>query len=117
MASRLHYLKQLIAMTRRVSMLRVEYHDIGETVSMRLEGRLLGEFANDARDLVTRCRTLLRRVVNSSEVTCVDGFVLLWSSANWRGACCRELLSPPRLRTPASADGAEERRGSPPRAM
>src|SRR6267154_3949956 len=35
-------------------------------------------------------------------------------SANWGGIRSRELLSPPRLRTPASADGAEMRRGSPP---
>jgi hypothetical protein len=37
-------------------MLRVEYHDIGDTVALRLEGRFVGEFAKDARDLVTRCK-------------------------------------------------------------
>jgi hypothetical protein len=35
-------------------------------------------------------------------------------STNWRGVRRRELLSPSRLRTPAFADGAEMRRGSPP---
>jgi hypothetical protein len=62
-------------------MLRVEYQDIGDTVTMRLEGRFVGEFAKDARDLVTRCKIPLRLVVNLSEVTFVDVMgeeVLLW---------------------------------------
>ena len=62
-------------------MLRVECHDIGDTVTLRLEGRLVGEFAKDARDLVTRCKIPLRLVVNLSEVTFVDLMgeeVLLW---------------------------------------
>ena len=45
-------------------MLRVEYHDLGNTVTMRLEGRFVGEFAQDARDLVTRDRKSTR--LNSS---------------------------------------------------
>jgi hypothetical protein len=32
-------------------------------------------------------------------------------SSNWREVYCRQLLSPPRLRTPAFADGAETCRG------
>ena len=62
-------------------MLRVEFQDVGDTVTLRLEGRLVGEFAQDARDLVTRCRIPLRLVVNLSEVTFVDLMgeeVLLW---------------------------------------
>ena len=62
-------------------MLRVECHDVGNTVTLRLEGRLVGEFAQDARDLVTRCKIPLRLVVNLSEVTFVDVMgeeVLLW---------------------------------------
>ena len=62
-------------------MLRVEYHDIGDTVTMRLEGRFVREFANDARDLVTRCKIPPRLVVNLSEMTFVDAIgegVLLW---------------------------------------
>ena len=62
-------------------MLRVEYHDVGNTVTMRLEGRFVGEFAQDARDLVTRCKIPLRLVVNLSEVTFVDAVgeeVLSW---------------------------------------
>ena len=62
-------------------MLRVECHDVGDTVTLRLEGRLVGEFAQDARDLVMRCKIPLRLVVNLSEVTFVDVMgeeVLLW---------------------------------------
>jgi hypothetical protein len=62
-------------------MLRVECHDIGGTVTLRLEGRLVGEFAKAVRDLVTRCKVPLRLVVNLSEVTFVDLMgeeALLW---------------------------------------
>jgi hypothetical protein len=62
-------------------MLRVEYQDAGNTVTMRLEGRFVGEFAKDARDLVTRCKVPRGLVVNLSEVTFVDLMgeeVLLW---------------------------------------
>jgi hypothetical protein len=62
-------------------MLRVECHDVGDTVTLRLEGRLVGEFAEDARDLVSRCKIPLRLVVNLSEMTFVDVMgeeVLLW---------------------------------------
>jgi hypothetical protein len=53
-------------------MLRVEFQDVGETVTMRLEGRFVGPFAEDTRDLLTRCKVPLRFVVNLSEVTFVD---------------------------------------------
>jgi hypothetical protein len=53
-------------------MLRVEVQDIGNTVTMRVEGRFVGPFAKDTRDLVTSCRIPLRLVVNLSEVTFVD---------------------------------------------
>jgi hypothetical protein len=62
-------------------MLRVEYHDAENTVTMRLEGRFVKEFAQDARDLVTRCKIPLRLVVNLSDVMFVDAIgeeVLLW---------------------------------------
>ena len=54
-------------------MLRVEFEDVGDTLTMRLEGRFVGPFAEDARDLVTRCKVPPRLVVNLSEVTFVDG--------------------------------------------
>jgi hypothetical protein len=62
-------------------MLRVEYHDAENAVTMRLEGRFVKEFAQDARDLVTRCKIPLRLVVNLSDVMFVDAIgeeVLLW---------------------------------------
>lgn len=62
-------------------MLRVEFNDVGNTVTMRMEGRFVGPFAEDTRDLVTRCKIPLRLVVNLSEVTFVDAIgeeVLSW---------------------------------------
>ena len=62
-------------------MLRVEFQDVGNTVDMRVEGRFVGAFAKDTRDLVTRCKIPLRLVVNLSEVTFVDAVgeeVLSW---------------------------------------
>jgi hypothetical protein len=53
-------------------MLRVEFEDVGDTVTMRLQGRFVGPFAKDTRDLVTRCKIPPRLVVNLSEVTFVD---------------------------------------------
>jgi hypothetical protein len=82
---------------------------------MRVEGRFVGAFAKDARELVTRCRISMPLVVNLSEVTFVDAVgeeVLSWLARIGGGVRCRELLSPPRLRTPAFADGAQTRRGS-----
>jgi hypothetical protein len=62
-------------------MLRVEYQDVGNTVTMKVEGRFVGAFAKDARELVTRCRIPMPLVVNLSEVTFVDAVgeeVLSW---------------------------------------
>jgi hypothetical protein len=56
----------------RTPMLRVEFQDLGNAVTMRMEGRLVGPFAENTRDLVTRCKLPLRFVVNLSEVTFVD---------------------------------------------
>src|ERR1700690_1094506 len=56
----------------RSPMLRVEFQDAGKTVTMRLEGRFVGPFAADARDLVTRSKIPALLVVNLSEVTFVD---------------------------------------------
>ena len=53
-------------------MLRVELQDVGNTVTLRLEGRFVGPFAKDTRDLVMRCKIPMRLVVNLSEVTFVD---------------------------------------------
>ena len=53
-------------------MLRVEFEDVGDTVTMRLQGRFVGPFAKDTRDLVTHCKIPPQLVVNLSEVTFVD---------------------------------------------
>jgi hypothetical protein len=53
-------------------MLRVEFEDVGDTLTMRLQGRFLGPFAKDTKDLVTSSKIPLRLVVNLSEVTFVD---------------------------------------------
>ena len=37
-------------------MLRVEFQDVGNTVTIRLQGRFVGPFAKDTRDLVTRSK-------------------------------------------------------------
>src|ERR1700679_2499819 len=62
----------MLSVDRRSPMLRVEFQDVGNTVTMRLEGRFVGAFADDTRDLVTRCKIPLRLIVNLSEVTFVD---------------------------------------------
>jgi hypothetical protein len=53
-------------------MLRVEFQDVGNTLTMQLEGRFVGPFAKDTRDFLTRSKIPLRLVVNLSEVTFVD---------------------------------------------
>ena len=53
-------------------MLRVEFEDVGDTLTMRLQGRFVGPFAKDTKDLVTSSKIPLRLVVNLSEVTFVD---------------------------------------------
>jgi hypothetical protein len=53
-------------------MLRVELQEAGNSLTMRVEGRFVGPFAEDTRDLVTRCKIPPRFVVNLSEVTFVD---------------------------------------------
>jgi hypothetical protein len=53
-------------------MLRVEFEDVGDTLTMRLHGRFVGPFAKDTRDLVTHAKIPPRLVVNLSEVTFVD---------------------------------------------
>jgi hypothetical protein len=62
-------------------MLRVEFQDVGKTVTMRLEGRFVGPFAEDTWELMMCCKIRLRLVVNLSEVTFVDAVgeeMLLW---------------------------------------
>ena len=53
-------------------MLRVEMHHATNVVVMKLEGRLVGEYAEYTRSLVTRCNTDMKLVVDLTEVTAVD---------------------------------------------
>jgi hypothetical protein len=53
-------------------MLRVEVDDSTNTLGFKLQGRLVGEEAKNARTLMTRYRAGIRLVVDLSEVTFVD---------------------------------------------
>ena len=100
-------------------MLRVEFEDVGDTVTMRLQGRFVGPFAKDTRDLVTRCKIPLRLVVNLSEVMFVDAMgeeVLLWLArigGEFAAENCYPLHVCERLHLPMAPKCA----GAPPREM
>jgi hypothetical protein len=100
-------------------MLRVEFQDVGNTVTMRLEGRFVGAFADDTRDLVTRCKIPLRLIVNLSEVTFVDAIgeeALSWLArigGEFVAENCYPLHVCERLHLPM----APKRAGALPRAM
>ena len=100
-------------------MLRVEFQDVGNTVTMRLEGRFVGAFAQDTRDLVTRCKIPLRLVVNLSEVIFVDAIgeeALSWLArigGEFVAENCYPLHVCERLHLPM----APKRAGALPRAM
>lgn len=53
-------------------MLRIEFQDVANATTIRMEGRFVGRFAEDARELVTRCKIPSKVVVNLSEVSFVD---------------------------------------------
>jgi hypothetical protein len=53
-------------------MLRVEANDSADTLSLKLQGRLVGEEAKNTRTLMTRYRAGMRLVVDLTEVTFVD---------------------------------------------
>jgi len=100
-------------------MLRVECQDVGNTVTLRLEGRFVGPFAKDARDLVTRCKIPLRLVVNLSEVTFVDVVgeeVLSWL-ARFGGEFVAENCYPLHVCERLHLPMARKRAGALPRAM
>ena len=63
-------------------MLRVEFdHDGNGTLNVRLQGRLVGPYAEDARVTLARYQDPASLTVDLSEVTFVDPFgerVLLW---------------------------------------
>ena len=53
-------------------MLRVEVDDSANTLSLKLQGRLVGEEAKNTRTLMRRYRAGMRLVVDLTEVTFVD---------------------------------------------
>jgi len=53
-------------------MLRVEFHSNGNPVVMRIEGRLVGTFAEDARSLVLAKKIPEGLIVDLSELSYVD---------------------------------------------
>jgi anti-anti-sigma regulatory factor len=62
-------------------MMRIELQDSTKTMTMRIEGRFIGKFAEDARVLITHCTKLPKLIVNLSEVSVVDSTgeeVLSW---------------------------------------
>jgi len=62
-------------------MLRVERHDTSNTTWLRVEGRLVGTFAEDVRSAVVGCKFLSSLIVDLTELMFVDAGgeeVLLW---------------------------------------
>ena len=62
-------------------MLRVEFQNAANTLTLRIEGRFVGTFAEEARTLVTRCKIPSGLVVDVSDVTYIDDHgeqVLAW---------------------------------------
>ncbi len=53
-------------------MLRVQFHDQTDLLKMRIEGRLVGQFAEEVRDLISRRRIPSRFIVDVSDVIFVD---------------------------------------------
>ncbi len=53
-------------------MLRVEFHDKSDFVIMRVQGRFVGQFAEDVKELVARSQVPSRLVVDLSDTTFVD---------------------------------------------
>ena len=99
-------------------MLRVEFHDTSNTVVMRIEGRFVGEYAEETQNMVKR-NLPLRIVVDVSEVTFVDSVgeaVLSWlaqagakflaDSSYARDVCERLRLPKTRKRIPSNGQVA-----------
>jgi hypothetical protein len=53
-------------------MLRVEFYDKSDFVMMRVQGRFVGRFAEDVRDLVARRQVRSRLILDLSEANFVD---------------------------------------------
>ena len=53
-------------------MVRVEFHDHNDTTSMRIEGRLVGHYAEDVRSVVISKKVIGRLVVDLSDLSWAD---------------------------------------------
>jgi len=53
-------------------MLRVEFQDVSGVTMIRMEGRFVGKFADDARELILRSQFPSKLVIDLSEITFVD---------------------------------------------
>lgn len=54
-------------------MFRVEVHEVADHLLIKIEGRLAGDYAQDARSKVTCSETGVRRVIDLNELTSIDG--------------------------------------------
>jgi len=62
-------------------MLRIEMHESADSMTIRMEGRFVSKFAEDAKSLISRCTLPAEVIVDLSEVTFVDAAgaeVLTW---------------------------------------
>ena len=62
-------------------MLRMEFHQLENSATLRLEGRFVGAWAEQARSLVTKAPLPRRLVVDLREASYVDSIgeqVLIW---------------------------------------
>lgn len=53
-------------------MMRIDIHESTNTMTMRIQGRFVSKFAEDAKVLIAQCKKLPKLVVNLSEVSFVD---------------------------------------------
>ncbi len=54
-------------------MFRMEFHELPDSITMRMEGRLVGDFAEHARMLIARSKAPCSFVIDLSEVSFIDG--------------------------------------------
>jgi hypothetical protein len=53
-------------------MLRVEFQDVSGVTMIRMEGRFVGKFAEDSRELILRSQFPSKLVIDLSEISFVD---------------------------------------------
>jgi hypothetical protein len=87
-------------------MLRMEFHELPDGITMHMEGRFVGDFAEHARMLIARSKIPSSFVVDLSEVSFIDGIgedVLVWfkelgvkfvADSLYSGEVCNRLQLP-----------------------